>query len=78
MYGVVGAPIAFQTFDPQKQPSQFLLSGAVGTGVVVLLAILRIYLGWAVRTERVLAHQPGGCLDVGEACGHICSSWPCC
>ena len=49
IYGVVGAPVAFQTFDPRQQPSQFLLSGAVGTGVVVLLAVLRIYLGWAVR-----------------------------
>ena len=48
IYGVVGAPVAFQTFDPRQQPSQFLLSGAVGSGVVVLLAILRIYLGWAV------------------------------
>ena len=46
---MVGAPVAFQTFDPRQQPSQFLLSGAVGTGVVVLLAVLRIYLGWAVR-----------------------------
>ena len=51
LYGVVGAPIAFQTFDPQRQPSQFLLSGAIGTGVVVLIAILRIYLGWAVRAR---------------------------
>ena len=49
IYGVVGAPVAFQTFDPRQQPSQFLLSGAVGTGAVVLLAVLRIYLGWAVR-----------------------------
>lgn len=49
IYSVVGAPVAFQTFDPRQQPSQFLLSGAIGTGVVVLLAILRIYLGWAVR-----------------------------
>ena len=49
--------MAFQTFDPRKQPSQFLLSGAVGTGVVVLLAVLRIYLGWAVRPGSPAAQR---------------------
>ena len=49
--------MAFQTFDPRQQPSQFLLSGAVGTGVVVLLAVLRIYLGWAVRPGSPAAQR---------------------
>lgn len=68
---MVGAPVAFQTFDPRQQPSQFLLSGAVGTGVVVLLAVLRIYLGWAVRPgfpalQRV-PHRCCTCTDTSSS-----------
>ena len=37
------------------QPSEFLLSGALGAGFVVALAVLRIYLGWSYVGDRLLS-----------------------
>ena len=37
------------------QTAEFLLSGTVGAGFVVSLAVLRIYLGWSYVGDRLLS-----------------------
>jgi hypothetical protein len=51
----VGAPIAYQTFDPLVDPAAFALSGAVGSLVVVAAAAARVYLGWRYVGDRLLS-----------------------
>eukprot|EP00884_Botryococcus_braunii_P007181 jgi/Botrbrau1/16464/Bobra.0142s0059.1 len=52
---LIGGPIAYQTFDPFDQPLEFVLSSNVGALLVVLVAILRIYLGWQYVGDRLLS-----------------------
>ncbi|CAK0786661.1 hypothetical protein CVIRNUC_009875 [Coccomyxa viridis] len=52
---LLGGPIAYQTFDPFGQTAEFLLSGALGAGFVVSLAVIRIYLGWSYVGDRLLS-----------------------
>ncbi|CAL5222054.1 g4353 [Coccomyxa viridis] len=52
---LLGGPIAYQTFDPSRQTAEFLLSGALGAGFVVSLAVIRIYLGWSYVGNRLLS-----------------------
>lgn len=54
VFAVLGGPIAYQTFDPLKQPLEFVMSGATGSLVVVAVASLRIYLGWKYVGDRLL------------------------
>lgn len=51
----VGAPVAYQTFDPLVDPAAFALSGAVGSLVVVAAAAARVYLGWRYVGDRLLS-----------------------
>ncbi len=37
------------------QTTEFLLSGALGAGFVVSLAVIRIYLGWSYVGDRLLS-----------------------
>ena len=37
------------------QTAEFLLSGALGAGLVVSLAVIRIYLGWSYVGNRLLS-----------------------
>ena len=37
------------------QTAEFFLSGAVGAGFVVSLAVLRIFLGWSYVGDRLLS-----------------------
>lgn len=52
-FAFIGAPIANQTFDPNKQPLEFVLSATTGSLLVVAVLMLRIYLGWAYVQERL-------------------------
>lgn len=54
-FTVIGGPIAYQTFDPSAQPIEFAMSAAIGALVVVAVAVLRIYLGWAYVGDRLLS-----------------------
>lgn len=54
-FSVIGGPIAYQTFDPFLQPAEFCLSAGVGSLMVVAVAVLRIYLGWAYVGDRLLS-----------------------
>ena len=52
---VVGGPIAFETFNPSDQPIEWLLSATVGSLVVVAIVVVRIFLGWAYVSDRLLS-----------------------
>jgi hypothetical protein len=54
-FAFVGAPVAYQTFDPTVDPAAFALSGAVGSLVVVAAAAARVYLGWRYVGDRLLS-----------------------
>jgi len=54
-FAFVGGPISYQTFDPLAQPLEWALSAAVGSGFVVAVVVLRIYLGWSYVGERLLS-----------------------
>lgn len=51
---LVAAPVAAASFAPAKFPLQFLLASAAGGILVVLLALLRLYLGWAYVSARLV------------------------
>jgi hypothetical protein len=52
-WGVVG-PVASVSFPVTKHSLQFILSGAAGSCLFPLLAILRLYLGWNYVKSRLL------------------------
>ena len=43
------------TDESPVQTAEFLLSGALGAGFVVSLAVIRIYLGWSYVGNRLLS-----------------------
>ncbi|KAK9815523.1 hypothetical protein WJX72_005035 [[Myrmecia] bisecta] len=55
VFALIGGPIAYQTFDPFREPAEFFLSGSTGALLVVAVAVLRIYLGWAYVGNRLLS-----------------------
>lgn len=55
MFALVSGPIAYQTFDPSQQPIEWAVAGCLGSLVVVVLVVLRIYLGWAYVGDRLLS-----------------------
>lgn len=52
---LVGGPIAYQTFSPAEQPIEWVLSASVGSLVVVAIVVVRIFLGWAYVSDRLLS-----------------------
>lgn len=54
-YFLLAAPVAAGSFDPAKQPVEFVLAGATGGLLVVSVLVLRIYLGWAYVGNRLLS-----------------------
>lgn len=55
VFALVAGPVSNGTFDPARQPLEFGLAAAAGSLVVVAVALLRIYLGWAYVGQRLLA-----------------------
>ncbi len=51
---LVTAPVAAASFAPHKFPAQFLFASAGGSIGVVVLALLRLYLGWAYVSSRLV------------------------
>lgn len=50
---LIAGPVAAASFSPQKHPAQFLLSGAAGASIGVILALIRLYLGWFYVRDRL-------------------------
>lgn len=51
---LVAGPIAAASFAPTKHAAQFLLCGAVGASMGVVLAVVRLYLGWSYVRDRLM------------------------
>lgn len=50
---IIAAPVAAASFAPGKHPAQFILCGAAGASIGVILALVRLYLGWSYVQERL-------------------------
>ncbi|MDH6061337.1 CGLD27 family protein [Chrysosporum bergii ANA360D] len=50
---VVAGPVAAVSFPPQKQLAHFLLSGAAGASLGVVLVLVRLWLGWMYVRDRL-------------------------
>ncbi|MGB3511474.1 MAG: CGLD27 family protein [Microcoleaceae cyanobacterium] len=50
---VVSGPVAAASFSPEKYPVQFVLGGAAGASLIVILVLLRLYLGWNYVRSRL-------------------------
>ncbi|MDX2228742.1 MAG: CGLD27 family protein [Leptolyngbyaceae cyanobacterium bins.349] len=51
---VIAAPVAAASFAPTKSPLKFLLASSGGGILFVLLALTRLYLGWAYVSSRLV------------------------
>jgi hypothetical protein len=49
---IVG-PIAAASFSPHQHLAQFLLSGTAGAALILVLVLLRLYLGWVYIRGRL-------------------------
>lgn len=54
-FAFIGGPISNVTFDPSRQPLEFALAGSAGALVPVVVALVRVYLGWAYVGNRLLS-----------------------
>eukprot|EP01024_Parvocaulis_polyphysoides_P032052 TRINITY_DN28807_c0_g1_i4.p3 TRINITY_DN28807_c0_g1~~TRINITY_DN28807_c0_g1_i4.p3 ORF type:complete len:318 (-),score=11.01 TRINITY_DN28807_c0_g1_i4:250-1122(-) len=54
-FAFVGLPISAFTFDPVNEPVQFFSSASVGCLFIVIVTVLRLYLGWAHVGNRLLS-----------------------
>lgn len=50
---LVAGPVAAASFHPHKHVAQFILCGAAGASVGVVLALVRLYLGWSYVGSRL-------------------------
>lgn len=50
---IVAGPVAFSSFAPSKHLAQFIVSGAVGASLGVMLVVVRLYLGWSYVQDRL-------------------------
>ncbi|MDY7012680.1 MAG: CGLD27 family protein [Cyanobacteriota bacterium] len=50
----VAGPIAAASFAPARQPVRFALSGGGGALILVILVLLRLYLGWSYVRDRLV------------------------
>lgn len=51
----VAGPVAAASFAPYKYTAQFVLCGALAASVGVLLALVRLYLGWSYVYNRLVS-----------------------
>ena len=52
---LVAGPVAAASFAPDKYIARFVLSGAVGASVGVILVVARLYLGWSYVSNRLMS-----------------------
>ena len=50
---LLAGPVAAASFAPLKYTAQFILCGAAGASVGVILAVVRLYLGWNYVRDRL-------------------------
>lgn len=50
---LVAAPVVATSFPPHRHVAQFILCTAAGASIGVLLALLRLYLGWSYIRDRL-------------------------
>ncbi|MBD2345224.1 CGLD27 family protein [Anabaena subtropica] len=50
---LIAGPVASASYQPNKQLIHFLLVGAAGASVGVVLSLLRLYLGWLYVRDRL-------------------------
>ncbi|MBD2196631.1 MULTISPECIES: CGLD27 family protein [Calothrix] len=50
---IIAGPVAAASFPPHKQIGQFLLCGAAGASIGVILLLVRLYLGWYYVSDRL-------------------------
>lgn len=50
---LVAGPVAAASFPPHKHLAQFILCGAAGASVGLILALARLYLGWSYVRDRL-------------------------
>ena len=52
---LIFGPMAASSFPPKKDLGHFLLSGSAGATFIVVLVLLRLYLGWSYIASRLLS-----------------------
>ncbi|HIK07256.1 MAG TPA: CGLD27 family protein [Trichormus sp. M33_DOE_039] len=50
---LVAGPVAAASFPPNKQLAHFLLCGAAGASIGVVLGLIHLYLGWLYIRDRL-------------------------
>ncbi|MEA5568752.1 CGLD27 family protein [Anabaena sp. UHCC 0399] len=50
---LIAGPVAAASYPPTKQLAHFLLCGAAGASVGVILGLVRLYLGWLYVRDRL-------------------------
>ncbi len=51
---LIAGPLAAASFAPSRYTMQFLLCGAAGAGLFLVLTLLQLYLGWSYVRDRLL------------------------
>lgn len=63
----IAGPVAAASFDPAKFPVQFAIGASAGASVFLLLALVRLYLGWKYVRDRlespVVEYEESGWYD---------------
>jgi hypothetical protein len=50
----IAAPIAAASFPVEKYPAQFLITSTGGAILLLLLVLIRLYLGWSYVSSRLM------------------------
>ncbi|MDF5713991.1 MAG: CGLD27 family protein [Rhizonema sp. NSF051] len=64
---LVAGPVASASFSPYKYTAKFILTGTLGASLGVVLAVVRLYLGWSYVRDRlaspVIFYEESGWYD---------------
>ncbi|MDF5732706.1 MAG: CGLD27 family protein [Rhizonema sp. PD38] len=64
---LVAGPVASASFSPYKYTAKFILAGTLGASMGVVLAVVRLYLGWSYVRDRlaspVIFYEESGWYD---------------
>lgn len=51
----IGLPVSAVTFNPETEPVQCVVAASAGSLVIVLVTVIRLYLGWSHVGDRLLS-----------------------
>jgi hypothetical protein len=51
---LIAGPLAAASFSPEKYTAKFVLCGATAASIGVILAVVRLYLGWSYVRDRLM------------------------